>query len=263
LILKFRENTTFLFGKIKYSNKPIFDLDKIESHDYLREYLSQKLNLLAPTSYIQPPRKGTVLGHIKETIRFNDVLFTSNVGDNFKNLLDYISFGFGEKGYYYDIHLINQEIEIERFKEDIQDLIKLVNKMELDFENELIDLYYIENFEDKKRKMFEISNFQATIVDEYFLVKNFALLNSILHIIDDKSDIIVEEGENFSLPEVKFKLRNDSIFDSFDLFRENVKPLYDQRFFQIKKLLTKEELWSISSRGIPLKSVINIISLLK
>ncbi len=263
MILKFRENTTFLFGKIKYSNKPIFDLDKIETIDYLREYISEKLDLLVPTPYIQPPRKGTVLGRIKETIRFNDVQFVSNIEDNLKDLLDYISFGFGEKGYYYDIHLINQEIEIERFKTDIQDLIQLINKIELNFENELIDLYYIENFDDKKRKMFEISNFQATIEEEYFLKNNFLLLNSIMQIIDDKSDIIVEEGENFSLPEIKFKLRNDYIFESIDLFRENVKPLFEQRFFQIKKLLTKEELWSIASRGIPLESVLNIVSLLK
>ncbi len=260
--LKFRENTSFIFGKIKYSNKPIFDLDKIESINNLREYISDKLDLLVPPPYIQPPRKGTVLGHTKETIRFNDASIFTNTEDNLKDLLDSVSFGFGEKGYYYDIYLINQEIELDKFKTEMQDLIQLINKIEFNFENDLIDLY-IENFDIKNRKMFEISNFQATMEEENFLKNNFSLLNSIMQIINDKSDIIIEDGENFSLPTIRFELHNDYIFNSIDLFRENAKPLFDQRFFQIKKRLTKEELWSISSRGIPLKSVLNIISLLK
>ena len=262
MILKFKENTTFLFGKIKYSNKPVFDLDKIERYDFLREYLGEKLELLVPPPYIQPPRKGTVLGHTKETIRFNDVSFVTTIEDNLKHLLDSISFGFGEKGYYYDVSLINQEIEFEKFKIDMEGLVQLINRLESKFENELVDLY-IENFDIKNRKIFEISNFQATMEENDFLKNNFSLLDSIMQIINDKSDIIIEDGENFSLPAIRFELHNDYIFNSIDLFRENAKPLYNQRFFQIKKRLTKEDLWSISSRGLPLKSVLNIISLLK
>ena len=263
MILKFRDNTTFLFGKIKYSNKLVFDLDKIERYDFLREYIAEKLDLSAPTPYIEPPRKGTVLGHTKETIRFNDAHFISNIGNNLLKVLDSISFGFGEQGYYYDIYLINQEFEMEQFKAEMKDLTQLIYNLELRFENELKDFYYNEKIDNNNMEFAEISNFQATIEWDNFLINNFSLLNSIMRIIDNKSDIIAEEGLNFSQPELKIKLHNDTIFKSLDLFREIAKPLFNQRFFKIKKLLAKEELWSISSRGLPIESIINIIALFK
>jgi len=263
--LKLKDDTKFLFGKIKYSSKPIFDLDKIEdSLNLVREYLEEKLNLSVTPPFIKPPEKGTVLGHFKETIRFNDAFFLGELEDNVKHLLDGISFGFGEKGYYYDFYL-NQEIkDIGRFVKELQYLIPLIYDLEKNFENQLTDFYYKkEDPLSKKIKIFEISNFHTLIEDNGFLENNLKLLNSIILIINEESDTIVEEGNNIALPEISLNLYNDYIFKSLDLFREKAKPLFDQRFFKFKKLLSKENIWSITSRGIPIESFIKIISFFK
>ncbi|MBD3213338.1 MAG: hypothetical protein GF311_12080 [Candidatus Lokiarchaeota archaeon] len=258
--LKFVKGTRFLFGKIKFADKLIFDLEKIEENKYLRDYLEEKLDLIVPPPYFKPPKKGTILGHLKETIRFNDAFFISGIENKVESILDSISFGLGEKGYYYDINLKTQEIEVGKLREELQVLKSIIDKMELNFENKLANLYY-PGTNKKNRDFSEISNFQATVQENNFLEKNLTLLNSMIKILNNKSDIIVEEGNNFSLPEIKINLFNDYLFESIDLFKEKAKPLFDQRFFQFKKLLSRGNYWSISSRGVPLESIIRIFSL--
>ncbi|TFF87223.1 MAG: hypothetical protein EU549_05105 [Promethearchaeota archaeon] len=262
MTLKFSNNTLFLLGKIKYSNTPIFDLQKIEKNKFLREYLEKQLHIHSPPPYIKPPKKGTVLGNLKETIRFNDSNFISDIENEANHYIDHISFGFGERGYYYDINLNHDKIDVNKFEQIMIEFSKLIHKMEKNFETKLIELYYNVNYNKTSRKMFEISNFQATVEDDGSLERNFGLLNSILQIINRKSDIVVEEGNNFGLPEINIDIYNDYIFQSIDLFREKAKPLYDQRFFRVKKILSANRNdWVFSSRGIPLSSIIEIFSL--
>jgi hypothetical protein len=257
-----KQGSPFLFGKIKYKTKPIFDLDKIEEYPNIRDYIHEKLDLLVPPPYIKPPKKGTVLGDVKETIRFNNVFFISEKTQKVENLLDDISFGLGEKGYYYDISLKPQKFEITELKDKLKNLIALISELEGKFEKELTDFYYPNLFNQENTKFFEISNFQATIEENEFLMKTFSPLQSMIEKINNKSDVIVEEGQNFALPEITLDVFNDYIYRSIDLFREKAKPLFDQRFFKLKKLLSKEKVWSISSRGIPLKTILEIFSLL-
>ena len=259
LVLKFIKDTSFLFGKIKYCTTPFFDLDKIEYREFLREYIAEQLDLYVPPPYIKPPEKGTVLGNLKETIRFNNAYFISDTENNVNRFIQSISFGFGEKGYYYDINLNHDEIAPSRFSEIMKEILKLAKIMEKNFETRLLEFYYDEA---TTGKMFEISNFQATLDDDGFLERNFGLINSIIQVIVEKSDIVVEGGNNFGLPEININIYNDYIFKSLDLFREKAKPLYDQRFFRVKKLLSADgNEWVFSSRGIPLESIVNIIDL--
>ncbi len=258
-----KQGSPFLFGKIKYKTKPIFDLDKIEGHPKVREYLHEKLDLLVPAPYIKSPKKGTVLGDIKETIRFNNAFFISEKAKKVENLLDDISFGLGEKGYYYDINLKPQEFEITELKNKLRNLITLISELERKFEKELTEFYYPDLFNQENKKFFEISNFQAMIEENEVFLKIFSPLESMMEKINNNSDVIIEEGQNFALPEITLDVFNDYIFKSLDLFREKAKPLFDQRFFKLKRLLSKEKVWSISSRGIPLKTILEIFSLFK
>lgn len=262
LNLKLKKNTKFLFGKIKYSSKPVFDLDKIEgSLNVARQYIEEKLNLLATPPFIKPPEKGTVLGHFKETIRFNDALFIDELSDPIEHLLDGISFGFGEKGYYYDVYLNQKTEDIVTFVKDLQNLMPLIHGLEKNIETQLTDFYYLKkDLLSGEAKLFEISNFHTEVADNGFLENNLKLLNSMIQIINEESDVIVEEGKNLALPEITLNLYNDYIFKSLDLFRDKAKPLYDQRFFKFKKLLSRENIWSITSRGIPLESFLKIVS---
>jgi hypothetical protein len=260
--LQVKQGSPFLFGKIKYKTKPIFDLDKIEEHNSIRNYLHEKLDLLVPAPYIKAPKKGTILGDIKETIRFNNTFFISEKVKKVENLLDDISLGIGEKGYYYDINLKPQEFEIKELKNKLRNLITIISELEGKLENELTECYYPDLFDQEKKKFFEISNFQANIEENAYLQNKFSPLYSMVEMINKQSDVIVEEGQNFALPEITIDLYNDFIFESIDLFKERAKPLFDQRFFRLKKLLSKEKIWSISSRGIPLKTIVAIFSLI-
>ncbi|MGV9172512.1 MAG: hypothetical protein ACOC44_12725 [Promethearchaeia archaeon] len=218
--LKLKEETKFLFGKIKYSSKPVFDLDKIEeSLNVARQYIEEKLNLLVTPPFIKPPEKGTVLGHFKETIRFNNANFNNELPDSIKHLIDDISFGFGEKGYYYDVYLNQKTENIETFVKDLQNFMLLIYELEKNLENQLMDFYYLKkDLVSRETKMFEISNFHTVVKDDGFLEKNLKLLNSMIQIINEESDIIVEEGKNLALPEIRLNLYNDYIFESLDLF---------------------------------------------
>lgn len=238
-------------------------MEKIKQNQFLREYVEEQLNLRVPPPYVKPPKRGTVLGNVKETIRFNDSHFISASENDVTPVIDSISFGFGEKGYYYDINLNHDEIEASNFGEIIAELLEFLPSLEETFETRLLELYYDDERHDSaKHQMFELSNFQATVEDDGVLERNFGLIHSITQIINKKSDIVVEEGNNFGLPEISIDIYNDYIFKSLDLFREKAKPLSDQRFFTVRKLLSVEGRdWVFASRGIPLDSIVEILSL--
>lgn len=230
----------------------------------MRDYLEGQLGLHVPPPYMKPPKKGTVLGDVKETIRFNDAYFLHRIREDVNQFIDSISFGFGEKGYYYDIHLNHNEVEMDKFGEISAMFLEVIEEMEQIFEVNLPELYYDNPPSRADMQMFEISNFHATVEDDGFLERNFQLIHSLTQLINEDSDVVVEDGLNFGLPEISIDIYNDYIFESLDLFREKAKPLFDQRFFKIKQLLSDDrKSWVFSSRGVPLRTIIKIISLFK
>jgi hypothetical protein len=259
-MIEVTDDVDFLFGKIKYWRKPIFDLQKIESFPRIREYLSEKLNINPPKPYIQKPKKGTVLGHIKETIRFNNVKVES---DNPKilQLVDDIALGFGEKGFYYDVNLRLKAIPLREIKQEFTPIFKWFQNFEIKIKQEL-EHFYISGYPEDDRyyqEENEISNFQISVLLDEKMNEHLVFLNSINSIISEHSNKILDQGRNFALPRLKFDILNENIFNSVETYRRKAKPLFNKRFFSFEKILSKENRWLIRSRGIPLKGVISII----
>jgi hypothetical protein len=256
--IKFVENTGLLFGKIKYWQNPVFDLDKLYDFDYVRDYLQEELSLELAPIYAKPPQRGTVLGDIKHTIRTNYALFLDNsVPSLFKNL----EFGFGECGYYYDIKLNSVEIDLLDFKKEIELICNLVRKFEKTIEHGISEFKFRDLMEQANPHI--ISNFQATIsLENDYLKDKFDFINNIVSLIQNNNDRISANTKNLIFTNISFNIINETLIKSPQYLKEQNIPLVKERFFNIQKMLSEDSNWRFNSRGIPISTIISIFDLL-
>ncbi len=229
-MLEIIQNSPFLFGKIKIWEQPIFDLSEIRNQGLnfkinLEEILDMKLS----KSFIKPPHPSTILGKLKETIRFDFGVFNS---DEIPAIFKKIGFGFGERGYFYDVHMKNGSYEFEDFKKQIEKLYGIIEVFEKKMENALENYYLPYDFELEQLQVSEISNFDMMIqIEKSFLSQFTPILSEINNIVEESSEPIISGKNNVVFPKFKFELISQSLIDEPPLYARTEKFLDVQRNF--------------------------------
>lgn len=248
------QNTPFLFGKIKIWEQPIFDLLKIINQGLdFKINLEDLMDMTLSKSFIKPPNPRTILGKLKETIRFDFGVFNS---DEIPAIFKKISFGFGERGYFYDVHLKNDTYEFEDFKTQIENLYEIINDFEKKIEGSLKNYYLPYDFELEKLKFTEISNFDMMIQIDKAIISQFApILSEISNIVEESSEPIISGKNNVVFPKLKFDLVSQSLIDEPPLYARKEKFLDVQRNFTINSIIPMKNIWQFAARGIPIKII--------
>lgn len=257
-ILKIIHNSPFLFGKIKIWEQPIFDLIEIENQGInFKIDIEEIMDLTLSKSFIKPPHPRTILGKLKETIRFDFGVFNSN---EIPAIFKKICFGFGERGYYYDVHLKNGFYELEDFNAQLGSLYEIIEVFESKIENDLENYYLSYDFEINQLQVTEISNFDMTIQFEKAILSQFApFLSEINNILEESSEPIINDKKNIVFPKFQFNLVSQSLIDEPPLYARKEKFLDFQRNFIINSIIPKKNIWQFVARGIPIKIIIKTL----
>ncbi len=250
-------NSQNLIGKLIYFDKPLFKFNKIlDPDESFPELLEERTPLKFSAPIIEPPNPSKVLGKYQSTLVFDFVTFKDKSFEH----LDFIRMGFGEHGYYYDLHL-KFEIEEDIRFEKIQSLINEINKISIMIENEFSELYFINPEENNKR---EISNFSMTIQFDkpLFEILDPKLRREFEKLAHNSEDIIpnVENRINFNFglnfyPKI---VEEGMIFNP----KEIIMPGRTIKFIRdISK--PNQNNYSINIRGLPPEPCINFLRIIE
>ena len=252
------QNSPFLFGKIKIWEQPIFDLLEIRNQGLdFKIKLEEIMDMTLSKSFIKPPHPSTILGKLKETIRFDFGVFNS---DEIPTIFKKIGFGFGERGYFYDVHMKNGSYKFEDFKNQIEKLYEIIKVFETKIENALENYYLPYDFELDQLQVTEISNFDMMIQNEKSFLSKFApILSEISNIVEESSEPIISGISNVVFPKFKFELISKSLMDEPPLYARTEKFLDVQRNFTINSIIPKKNIWQFSARGIPIKIILKTL----
>ena len=258
IIMKIIQNSPFLFGKIKIWEQPIFDLIEIENQGSdFKIYIEEIMDLTLSKSFIKPPHPRTILGKLKETIRFDFGIFNSK---EIPAIFKKIGFGFGERGYYYDVHLKSGYYEFEDFKTQLESLYEIIEVFESKIENKLEDYYLPYDFELNQLQVTQISNFDMTIQFEKSILSQFApIISEINNIVEESSEPIINDKKNVVFPKFQFNLISQSLIDEPPLYAKTEKFLDIQRNFIINSIIPQKNIWQFVARGIPIKIIIKTL----
>ncbi|MHA1857475.1 MAG: hypothetical protein ACTSXY_12660 [Promethearchaeota archaeon] len=256
--MKIVQNSPFLFGKIKIWEQPIFDLIEIKNQSLdFKIDLEEILDLSLSKPFIKPPHPRTILGKLKETIRFDFGIFNSN---QIPRIFKKIGFGFGERGYYYDVYMKNGSYEFEDFKNQLESLYEIIHDFESKIENDLENYYFPYDFDLNQLQITEISNYEMMIQFEKPFLHQFApILSEISNIVEESSEPIIYNKKNISFPRLQFNIISQSLIDEQPLFAKSEKFLENSRNFIINSINPKKNIWQIVARGIPIKIMIKTL----
>lgn len=259
--MQMNRESPFLAGKIKYWQKPIFDLDKFHKfNEELRAYMSENLQFTFNPFFIQPPRPNSILGSKKETYRFDFVQIEEK-----KEIFDHIEIGFGEHGYYYDIYINHFELNLKNWDKYSQEIKSLIRELETKIENKFVDLYLKPHNLDKEEKNISISNFSISIEAYHQETGKFQALSSFFNCLNsikiETEPFFFDEKfhSNLIIPEYSLRIFPENMFKAPLLTQKSGKFLHLERSLKIVPLEISKGLWEIQARGIPFPSMALLI----
>ncbi|MHA1520561.1 MAG: hypothetical protein ACTSRK_10310 [Promethearchaeota archaeon] len=249
----------FLLGKIKVWKNPVYLLDMMgKNSENFRDLLAQQLNCVPDLPYFKKPNPETVLGRFKPTFRFERLLFQDPVD---AEIFDHLKLGFGENGYYYDLHLNSCECDLEHWQKIMKKIEDKINLIEKVVENDLEDFVYKKE-ENVQNPVSEISNIDLTFDDSSGLVKkSFPQISKIITILEETPQLIISGSNNFIMPEFRFHIDSQMRIDEPFLYRRSRKYLENRRDFRLRKIHPKLNRWNINSRGVSLPQFSNFMNL--
>lgn len=241
-------------GKLIYFKNPIFKLNKLlDFPDEFTGSLENITSLKISNPLIESINPKKVLGKTQETIKYNYAGFKNK---NFE-ILEKIEMGFGENGYYYDLHLKFKNVEKNLNIDKILPLLTEMETIQEKIENKLIDYYFLEP---KNVKKLEISNF----------IMNIEFKNSIESLLNPKISQELQNLANSSeaiIPEIKNKA-NLNFFINFypktaedGLLLNSDEIIIPERviFFSRDLSRPKKNIYYIRMRGLPAISCLNFL----
>ncbi len=249
----------FLLGKIKVWKNPVYLLDIMgKNRNEFGEILAKQLNCIPDLPYFKKPNPETVLGRFKPTFRFERLLFQDPAD---AEIFDHLKLGFGENGYYYDLHLNSCECDLEHWQKIMKKIEDKINLIEKVVENDLEDFVYKKE-ENVKNPVSEISNIDLTFDDSSGLVKNsFPQITKIIEILEQAPQQIIFGSNNFIIPEFRFHIDSQMRIDEPFLYSRSRKYLENRRDFRLRKIHPKINRWNINSRGVSLSQFSNFMNL--
>lgn len=252
--MKIIDRVPFLFGKIKIWDTPVFDLGFMES-DLLvfKEKVEAGCGMELDHPYVKPPDPKTFLGKNKETIRFDHGVFH---GPDQPDLLHRIEFGFGECGYFYDVHMNASEMEYTRFQEELNELISIINTLEKNIETNLDECYFKSGLRLQGMPCEHVSNFDMTVeVGTSMYSKYLTDVLSMASIIKEGAERIVPDAYNVIVPMLKFEIASEMMYRHPPMYARHEKRLPDDRFLVLYPVVPRDNIYQIASRGIDIGSI--------
>jgi len=253
-VIPFSQN---LIGKLIFFDKPFFKLSKILDKDsQFLEKLEEKTPLKFSSPLIEDPNPTRVLGKVQPTIKFNSVIFKKKA----IKYLDYIIMGFGEHGYYYDLHLkitVDQELNSESIKPMLDEMEEISNIIE----SELGDFYFIKPSENRKQ---EISNFSMNLQFDKPVI---SILNSKiteqLDIIAKNSEEVIPGVENHVDFNFNLSIYPKAVEEGIMLNPKEI--IVPRRVIRFKKDFTRPEQnnYSVNIRGLPALICIDFLEIVE
>ncbi|MHA2008932.1 MAG: hypothetical protein ACXABO_12240 [Promethearchaeota archaeon] len=243
-----------IVGKLVYFYNPIFRINKIlDESKELTDKLESVTNLKLSSPIIEDVNPTKVLGKVHSTLRYDFGIFNEKKYD----ILDKISIGFGENGYYYDIRLKFDDRDDNFDKNKILLLLDEIRIITNKIERDLPEYYLMEP---RNEKRMEISNFSMKI--EYKkpieALINLQVLNE-LKIMTDSSEEIIPDNRNRSSMNFKVSFfpgiaEDGPIETSRDIIVPDRAIIFNRDLIKPKKFL-----YNTRIRGIPVKYCLNFI----
>lgn len=254
--LKILKESTFIIGKIKIWNNPQFVIEKFGPNaDKIKNILEKELDCSTDLPYYKKPHINTILGKFHPTFRFEFIKMDEN---SFEEVIEHVNFGFGQNGYYYDIHIKTDECNKEKWGIICEKVINFSKIIEKTAERKFIEFSYNDNLHNTEN--WEISNFDLTFEDANgFINKKFPEFKPLIQRILGNQERISLGYENIIFPELYLNI--DSIFhiDNPILYKRSEKFLERDRRLAIRLIPPNDNIWNISSRGIPFEILFRYI----
>ena len=253
-------NTPFIFGKIKIWSQPVFDLEELGSNPNLKNLLEERLNVTLSKCFIKSPNPKSVLGKIKETIRFDYGIINE---PDIPKLFNHFYMGFGERGLFYDVHLNHLDIDAGALIQSLQTIDDMIQKIFQILESDIPEIYFNGITSINDIECWEINNFECTfnISPENFLTL-FPGMMKMHNLVQECTNEITRTSKNTILPKLQFDILSNLMIKNPPLFHKAEKYLPRERFFIFDQVNPEGDIWKISSRGIDFQGFISILKLL-